>query len=382
MNSLRLILSRLRYFAPAWVFSSLNIMTGTWVLYIPHVKEKFQINDGQIGVALFCLAMGALLTIPTIPWFNKNFGVGRCTIVGIVCFALAYVMPLIATSYVMLCALLFVVGIFSSFTDVSMNALVSTIEKEDGQNFMSAAHGFFSLGGIIGAGIGSLLILKIAPVSHMALMAAAITVINLALVSQYLHVRESDQAKNGHQASFFSNIMPLLALSLIAFIVMWNESSTEHWSALFMKEIILLPEQKAGLGFILFSTFMTLGRFFGDGISAQYGSKKIILAGTCLAILAHGLIITSSFYTSLMGFGLLGLGLSVIIPELFRLAGNVKGVSASYGISVVSGIGFMGFLVGPVILGLVSNALGLVMSFGVLLGSLVVCLIFVGRVKS
>jgi len=151
VNSLRLILSNKSYFSPAWVFASLNIMIGTWVLYLPHVKNKLNLNDAQIGVALFCVALGALLIIPSIPYLNKKFGVGRSTKIGIVLFALSFNLPLIAPSYVTLCIALFLTGMCSGFTDVSMNALVSTIEKNDSLHIMSAAHGFFSLGGFLGA---------------------------------------------------------------------------------------------------------------------------------------------------------------------------------------------------------------------------------------
>ncbi|MGY8910191.1 MAG: MFS transporter, partial [Flavobacteriales bacterium] len=158
MKSLRLILSNLIYFAPSWVFSSINILIGTWILYIPFIKLKFALNDGEVGFALFFTALGLLITIPFIPKINKRIGVGTSTKIGIFLLAIAFNFPLLAPNYILLCASLMVVGVFSAFTDVSLNALTSTIEKREQQNFMSAAHGFFSLGGFVGAGIGSLFI--------------------------------------------------------------------------------------------------------------------------------------------------------------------------------------------------------------------------------
>jgi fucose permease len=145
MKSLLLILSNLRYFAPSWVFSSLNILIGTWVLYLPHIKLKFDLNDSQIGFALFFTALGLLIAIPFVPYINKKIGTGHSTKWGIIVFALLFNLPLLAPSYTLLCASLLIIGIFSGFTDVSMNALVSNIEKKDRRNFMSEAHGFFSL---------------------------------------------------------------------------------------------------------------------------------------------------------------------------------------------------------------------------------------------
>ena len=142
MNSLKLILSNKNYFAPAWVFASINILTGTWVLYLPHIKSKFGLNDGEIGLALFCLALGLLSSIPFIPFINKRLGVGKSTQIGIIIFCLLFNLPLAVDSFVALCVSLFSIGIFSGFTDVSMNALVSYIERSQDKYFMSAAHGF------------------------------------------------------------------------------------------------------------------------------------------------------------------------------------------------------------------------------------------------
>ncbi len=363
MDSLRLILSNSNYFAPSWVFASLNIMTGTWILYLPHIKNKFELNDAEIGIALFSLALGLLISIPFIPFVNQKFGVGRTTKIAILLFAISFNFPLLAPSYHALCSCLFLTGFLSGFTDVSMNALVSVIEKNDNQNFMSAAHGFFSLGGFIGAGVGSILITMIAtPSLHMFLVSAFIIITNLLLSKYYEDINEISIAKNTNN-NFFKNIRPLIGLSLVGFIIMLNEGAVEHWSNLFLFDVVKVTESQAGFGFIAFSFFMTLGRFLGDGFSKKIGTIKIIYYGCAIAFVAYFLIITSHFILSIIGFGLLGLGLSVIVPELFRLAGQTKGVPASVGISIVSGIGFAGFLLGPVLLGFISDMSNLVVSY-------------------
>ena len=363
MDSLRLILSNYKYFAPSWVFASLNIMTGTWVLYLPYIKNKFVLDDAEIGVALFSLALGLLISIPFIPFVNQKFGVGRSTKFGVLLFAISFNFPLLAPSYYALCACLFMTGFFSGFTDVSMNALVAIIEKKDNQHFMSAAHGFFSLGGFIGAGVGSILIGLIAtPSLHMFLVSMFIIISNLALSKYYETINEKSVAKNTNN-NFFKSIQPLIGLSLVGFIIMLNEGAVEHWSNLFLFDVVHVTESQAGFGFIAFSFFMTLGRFLGDGVSKRIGTIKIIYYGCVIAFVAYFLIITSHLIISVIGFGLLGLGLSVIIPELFRLAGQTKGVPASVGISIVSGIGFAGFLLGPVLLGFISKMSGLVVSY-------------------
>ena len=372
MKSLKLILSNTKYFSPAWVFASLNIMTGTWVLYLPHIKTKFSLNDGQIGIALFCLALGLLISIPFIPFINKKIGVGRSTKFGVLLYALSFNLPLLAPSYYTLCGSLLLTGLLSGFTDVSMNALVSLIEKRDDKHFMSSAHGFFSLGGFLGAGIGSILIGLLAnPALHMFLISVFIFFSNLYFSKFYNTIVEQKLVK-AKSESILKNIRPLLGLSIVAFIIMCNEGAVEHWSNLFLFDVVQVQENQAGLGFIAFSLFMTLGRFLGDGISKKIGAFKIINGGIAIAFVGYLLIVCANFYLSIIGFGILGLGLSVVIPEIFRLAGNTKDVPASVGISLVSGIGFAGFLTGPVLLGFISNWSNLILSFAFLASSIVV----------
>ena len=343
-------------------------MTGTWVLYLPHIKTKFGLNDIEIGVASFCLAFGLLISISFVPAINKKLGVGQATRLGILFFALSFNLPLLAPSYVLLCSSLLLVGIFSGFTDIAMNALVSTIERNNNQNFMSAAHGFFSLGGFIGAGIGSILISVLStPSFHMGIISAFVVLTNFLLAGNYIRIKEEEISRESN-VNLFKSIRPLLGLAIVGFIIMFNEGAVEYWSNLFFFDVVGVVESMAGYGFIAFSLCMTLGRFLGDGISSKIGSVNIISLGSFIALIGYGFIISTNFILSVVGFGILGLGLSVVVPELFRLAGQTKGVQASVGISLVSGMGFAGFLLAPVILGLISNWAGLTMSY-VFLGS-------------
>ena len=369
------MLSQRRYFAPAWVFASINIMVGTWILYLPFIKERFQLNDAEVGSALFFTACGLLFSIPLVPKINKTFGVGRCTQVGIVLLSFAFNLPLIAPSYATLCASLFLVGVFSGFTDISMNAVVSIIEKQERQNLMSAAHGFFSLGGFLGAGLGSFLIGRITPPSlHMLLITMIVFVTNLTLAHHYTKITDPTPVKAATERSRWNNILPVLGLSMICFIVLFNEGAVEHWSNLFLFEVVELPENQSGFGFVFFSLTMTLGRFLGDGISQKIGPIKTLRYGFVTAMGGYGLILTVQIFWSILGFGLLGLGLSVVVPEIVRLAGRNKELDTSQAISTVSGIGFMGFLIGPVLLVFIANWTALIYSYVFLMFSLGIAL--------
>lgn len=385
MKALQLILSNKRYFAPAWVFASLNILAGTWVLYIPYVKNKLAIDDAELGIALFCFALGILVFIPMVPILTQRFGVGRMTFIAVLLMAFSFLFPILMNTYSSLCIALFFTGICSGLTDVSMNALISEIEKKDKVGFMSAAHGFFSLGGVIGAGIGSLLIPFFnLPFWHMCAVAIFVFISNLLVATAYTKV-VAEEKKQVIKESILDNIKtykPLFALAIIAMIIMSSEGSIEHWSKLYLLDVSNVEsDQLAGIGFILFSAMMTTGRFFGDGISERYGSYTIIIYGCLLAIIGYLFILMTHWVAAMVGFGFIGLGFSVIIPEVFRLAGKSEQVSSSAGISFVSGIAFAGFLLGPVILGFISKMAGLKMSFVALLVACMIALLFVIKIK-
>jgi len=372
MKSLRLILSNPRYFAPAWVFASLNIWFGTWAIYIPTVKENLGIDKSQLGIAIFFLSLGVFTIFPVAAKIINKLGVGKATWYGVLLSSFAALLPLMAPNYYTLMGSLFLFGATNGFTDISMNTLVTELEKEDKQNFMSAAHGFFSLGGVL-AGLGSFLIVFLGnPALHMLIVVIGVLIVNAILYKNYYHITAAPVEKEPFSLKLFK---PLLVIGIVSFMVMGGEGAIVDWSGLFLKEISLAPEALWGAGFLAFSITMTTGRFLGDSISQKIGSVKIVALGSLIAILGYFAVLSSHTYLAIVGFGLVGLGFSVIIPELFRIGGNVKGIDSSQGVAFIAGTGYAGFLVAPPILGFLADSSSLVTSFIVLLGCTVLVLL-------
>ncbi|RNC91654.1 MAG: MFS transporter [Allomuricauda sp.] len=364
MKSLRLILSNPRYFAPALVFASLNIWFGTWAVYIPTVKERLQIDKADLGFAIFFLALGVFVIFPLASKIINKLGVGRATWWGVVLNSVFAVMPLIAPNYYFLCAALFFFGACNGITDIAMNTLVTELEKKDKVQFMSAAHGFFSLGGVA-AGLGSFLIPIIGnPFLHMLFMVLLVFVANFYFKNQYVQILAEPEEKEPFSLKLFK---PLFLLGLIGFISFASEGAVVDWSALYLKEVTPAPEVLYGAGFLAFSITMTLGRFLGDGISEKIGSIKIVALGALIAIGGYVLVLSAFTLLAISGFALIGLGFSVMVPELFRIGGKVKGVDSAQGIAFIAGVGYAGFLSGPVILGFLAESSSLSTSFLALL---------------
>jgi fucose permease len=364
MKSLRLILTNANYFGPSWVFASLNILFGTWAIYIPQVKEYLAIDKSELGFAIFFLSLGVFTVFPFASSLVNRLGVGKATFYGVLLSCAAAMLPLLAPNYYALMGALFLFGATNGFTDISMNTLVTEVEKKDKVKFMSASHGFFSLGGVL-AGVGSFLIGPIGnPVLHMGLAVALVFIVNLIFYKKYLNITAALVETEGFSLKLFK---PLLLLGLISFLAMGSEGAIVDWSGLYLKEVSIAPEALWGAGFLGFQITMTLGRFMGDAVSERLGSVKMIALGTILSLGGYSLVLSEDTYLAIVGFALNGLGFSVMIPEVFRIGGNVKGVDSSQGIAFIAGTGYAGFLCAPPILGFLAETASLKASFVVLL---------------
>jgi fucose permease len=155
---------------------------------------------------------------------------------------------------------------------------------------------------------------------------------------------------------------------------MGGEGAVVDWSGLYLKEVSLAPEILWGSGFLAFSTTMTLGRFFGDGISSRLGSVRIVAIGAILAIIGYLAVLSPWTLISILGFGLVGVGFSVIVPELFRIGGKIEAIASSQGVAFIAGTGYAGFLASPPILGILGEKYGMQMVFVTLLMGAVVIL--------
>ena len=369
MNSLLSILKSKSYFSVAFVFSTLNILYGTWAIYIPTIKDKLALDKAELGLALFAFALGIFSIMGFVPKIIKRFGSGLSTKYTVLSLPILYVFPFISNSFTVLFISLFLMGVVQGILDISMNNLVTLIEKKNRINLMSAMHGFFSLGGAL-AGLGTFAISSFNPVFHILIITSCCVLINLILSKHYVNYKGTQESK---QKVDWSYIKTLFLLGLISFVIMGSEGAIADWSGLYLKDISLAPAKLIGAGFLVFSISMTIGRFFGDSISQQYGSQRVLSLGALIACIGYGLVLVNELYWSIIGFGLIGLGFSVMVPELFRVTAKTSIVDTAKALTLVAGFGYSGFLIGPVLLGFTAEQFGLEFSFYGLLS----CCIFV-----
>jgi MFS family permease len=364
MLSLKIFLHNKKYFATAFFYSCFSLLFSTWVTYIPYIAEKLNITEGKIGGALFFSALGSLIMIPLCNQLVDRIGVGRMAYYSLWFYYIGIICPFLAGSYIALCISLFLCGMASCSLSISVNSLTATVEKADKAYIMSGSHGFFSAGGMIGAFSGSFIAAKLhCPLLHICLLGLVIIGIQTYLRGQYFGLKSEHVEK---QKKAITRWKTLLIIAIIALIFMVSEGAIADWSGLYLKKIVKINLAFIGFGYAGFSLAMTIGRFLGDWISKKMGSWQLISCGSLLSLVGFALILVPTSFVPLLGFTIVGLGFSAIVPEVYRLASNIEGVKAKDGVSFIAASANIGFMFGPVVLGFLAELRTLHFSFLIL----------------
>lgn len=332
-----------------------GLVVSTWVSRIVAIKTALALSDGALGFALFGAAVGSVSGIPVAGWAVSRFGSRTVTQATAAGFSLSLVLLACSTNLFTLFAALFVHGSMAGANDVAMNAHAVGIEKLYGRPTMSRFHAMFSLGGIVGAGVGAFLASqRVAPLIH--LVTAAVVILTfLAFASSLLLDTHEKSAK---RAPLQLRHIPrsLIILSIIGFCIFLSEGAIADWAAVYIKQVLHGGEGMAGLGYAVFSVTMTIFRLCGDAITFKLGRAWTIRGGALLAALGLLVVVLApSAGWALAGFAASGAGFSSIIPVVFAAGGRVPAVSEAAGVATVSGLGYLGFLVGPPAIGFLSE---------------------------
>jgi MFS family permease len=328
------------------------------------VADRLGITEGKIGGAIFFAALGSFAMIPVFNQLIDKIGVGRMAYYSLFFYCLAIFGPFLANNYVWLCIGLFICGMSSCSLAISINSLTATIEKADSVYIMSGSHGFFSAGGMVGAFTGSFIAAKLHnPFLHLVLLCLIILGVQTYLSGHYFKIRSEHVEK---EKRLITHWKTLVIIAAVALIIMVSEGAIADWSALYLKKIIKIDLAFIGFGYAGFSLAMTIGRFIADGVSKKMGSWKLISAGSFLSLLGFALILMPFSYTALMGFIIIGLGFSAIVPEVYRMAANIPGIRAKDGVSFIAASANIGFMFGPVFLGFLAELRTLHFSFLIL----------------
>ncbi|MDA3890168.1 MAG: MFS transporter [Salinivirgaceae bacterium] len=369
MNRLNISSQKLTFFASAQLFLSLSILFGTWVIYIPQIIEKLKMSEGQLGIVLLFGAIGSLIATPFGKSIVSKYGEGRMSFFSVAGLSIFIIAIFTAPSFYYLCAAFLMFGFCGGFYQIAVNSMVATIERQNKVSIMSSCHGFFSLGALISSGLGTILLIAIGnALIHVLLASGLVLVLQILFVKTYFNIKNTVVVSTKSEKGQVKKYGMLIWIALIGIAAMVTEGAIADWSGLFLKDVALVKVEYLGLGYAGFSLSMTMGRFMGDFFSKKFGALQIVLAGFILSIFGFVLVLTGHTYISIVGFFIIGAGFSIIVPEVYRMSANLEGVDSSSGIAFISGASYVGFLVGPPLLGIIAETYGLSISFIALLG--------------
>ncbi|MFI0368242.1 MFS transporter [Actinomadura sp. 1N219] len=386
-------------------FVAHGLLTAAWVARIPQIKEHLGLSEGSMGVALLGAPIGVVIAVRFAGRIVARWGSRATTIAaGIVCAASLVPLGLAWNIGALICSLL-LMGASLGLMDVAMNAQGVAVERGYGRPLMSGLHGAYSIGTLVAALIGSGAAHADVPVPLHLTAATAVLVALLLIGCRDLLDRSADTvpdhtppaaaAAPGDAAASASDAAApgappatapatrpgspptaksssrwlLITLGVIGLCSFVGEGAMADWSAIYLREDLGTGPGAAGLGYVGCAVAMTIGRLAGDRVVARFGPVPVLRTGSLIAALGLGLgLLAGHPVAAVCGFTLFGLGVAVVAPVTFSAAGNVPGVPAAAGISRVTGVGYLGLLGGPPVIGFIAQGVGLTWALAVPVG--------------
>ena len=355
-------LNRIRW-GVAMFYFSMGLCFATWASRIPTIKTALHLGEGALGTILFALPVGQLTMMFFSGKLVTRFGSHRILPFSIFMYAFSLTNLGLAQNAWQLGLGLFVFGIFANLTNISVNTQGVYTEGLFKRTIMSSFHGMWSLAGFIGALVGlGMLTLELNTYSHF-LIVATIMFFLVAFNFKFL-IKAKQSVFHQKKKIFRKPDRSLTLLGIIGFCSMASEGVMFDWGGVYFKEIIKVPGALAVLGYTSFMIMMASGRFLGDGLINKFGRIRVMQIS--------GIMISSGLFTavffpflipSTIAFMFVGLGVSTIVPTLYSIAGKHPTIPTGEALTAVSGVSFLGFLMGPPVIGYIAELSSLRFSF-------------------
>jgi MFS family permease len=344
------------------LFFQSGLCFSTWASRIPDIKGTFALSDSELGLLLLIRPVGSFIGLPLAGWVVDNHGSRLSVITGLTGLSLSLVFVSLAPTVWWLLPCLLFFGISSNLANVSINTEALVVQKSFDRFIISSFHGLWSLAGFTGAVIGAIALnLNMGMLYHVLLVSATI------LIMLTLSVGHISKKPQGSGAKKFALKIPdkhLLSLGIIAFFGLICEGCMFDWSGVYFKQVVQAEEGLIAIGYMAFMGTMALGRFVSGYFTNRFGSTRVVQASG--ALICTGLMVAVFFpylTTAILGFFLVGAGTSSVIPLTYAQVGNSKHISPGIALAMVSTIGYIGFLMGPPLIGFIADLLSLRASF-------------------
>ena len=350
------------------LFFLLGLCFASWASRIPSVQQRMGISETGLGGVLLAIPLGQLLTLPLAGWLVAKAGSRRVLLGGLGLYVGALLGLGWAANLYQLVPCLLLFGVGGNLTNIAVNTQAVGVERLYAQRpIMGAFHGLWSLAGFVGAGVGAFMTGRAVPTSVHFLLIAFVIAAGLAVSAGY--ALRTDHGVDPNQPAFVQPDRELLGLGALAFCALICEGAMFDWSGVYFKKVVLAGPRWVGAGYTAFMSTMALGRFGADWLAGRLGPRRVVQLSGLLT--AAGLLLAvarPALGPALLGFGLVGLGTSAVVPLVYSAAGKSTRMSAGMALAAVSTIGFAGFLLGPPLIGFVAGASSLRVSFGLVAG--------------
>jgi len=353
--------------ATSVIFATHGAVTGTFAARVPWIADHAGIGAGGLGVALLMPGAGALLAMPLSGRLVHRFDLRALVRVLMLFWCTALLLPALPTSLVLLCATLIVYGATAGLADVAMNAHAVLVEERYERSVMSGFHGWWSVGGLGGSALATLAVWAGLPAPpHFAIATGTLIVITL-VASAWLLPHRPEPELDAPPA-FALPSRAVLPIGLIGLCAVFAEGASLDWAAVYIRDLLHHPASTAAATVAIFSVCMAAARFGGDWVVHRIGAVRtvrlsgaIATAGALIVVLAEPVVLV------IAGFGLLGVGIAVVVPLVFAAAGRI-GDHPGRSIAGVAGIAYGSGLIAPGVIGGIAHLSSLTVSFAVIVG--------------
>jgi MFS family permease len=329
---------------------------ANWASRLPRIQELYDANKLLIGVVLFALALGAVVAMPFTGWIIIRNGSRKITLIALILYCAAVPLIPLMPERMVLTVLYFFMGIVTGVLDVAMNAQAVMVEQQYKKPIMTSFHAFFSIGMALGAGCGALFAsTNLSLFEHFSIV--VFICLGAVIWVRYNLVHDKPLPDVVHDGPLFR--LPnaaLVNIGIIAFCCMLGEGSMADWSVKYMEEVVHSDKTLAPFALTAFAAAMTVGRIFGDHVRASIGDPRLIVLGGIISTIGVAIVVFFPFeYSVITGCFFVGLGLSSIVPVTYSIAGNTKDLPSGVGLAMVTTVGYSGFLLGPPLIGFISE---------------------------
>lgn len=341
----------------------LGLAFGLWAMLVPFVKDRLSVDKAQLGMLLLLIATGAVISMFFTGYTAAKLGCRKTVIISTLLISVCLPVLSVSSSVALTGLFMFLFGMGLGMLDVTLNIQGAIVEESMKKHLMAGFHSMYSFGVFFGILFITYLLKHISS-SYAAFAVTALIVILLIAIIPALLTYGGDKP----QKIFIKPTRILFVLGMICFIAFVAEGVILDWSALFMREVRNIPPEYAGYSFSLFYITMGIFRFLGDKTAEKFSIKTILFFSSILSILGLYIMLYVPYNAaSFIGFTLAGAGLANMVPVTISAAGKYKGnMPLSIAVSAVATVGYFGTLIGPSVMGFVSEYTSLTTAFSLI----------------